>query len=352
VARSHCIAVCIAVTLLRVPSFGSAPEGAIRDLAFETSAFMLSSAYRDVASLYLDSAPGGAYGPVNRAWDATHKGKWYIEEQRPGSDLISGGIATNNTEAIDRGLLVLNWGFAQQKPDGGFDCPDTFHSTSFFVEAVAHSLLMLQASEYSSRYSQAVADMEPKLLSAARWMTIRRNETHGRKNNKPYTHRRYLVAAALGETGVLAGDTSLVARSESYVREGIALQSAPGYNPELGSWDSSYHAKGLVFACRYYTIVASEEMKPILYEMLEKAAKWEASRVKDDGKINTEGNTRVGGKKTEKGRLGKGKTVEVRQVYRAFYYWSVISGDSSYEKLAEKVALRADQDASTNYPIT
>ena len=350
--RSHCFKLCIAAALFCVPSFGSAPDGAIKDLAFETSSFMLNSAYRDVPSLYPDSAPNGAYGPVNRAWDTRHTGKWYIEEQRPGSDLIAGGIATNNTEAIDRGLLVLNWGFAQQKPDGGFDCPDTFHSTSFFVEAVAHSLLMLQASAYSSRYSQAVADMEPKLLSAARWMTMRRNETHGKKNNRPYTHRRYLVAAALGETGILTGDASLVDRSESYVREGVALQSAAGYNPELGSWDSSYHAKGLVFACRYYTIVANEEMKQTLYKMLDKAAKWEASRVSDDGTINTEGNTRVGGKKTEKGRLGKGKTVEVRQVYRAFYYWSVISGDSSYEKLAEKVALKASYDMSTNHPIT
>jgi len=341
VTHSHSFKMCIAIALLCVPCFGSPPEGAIKDLAFETSSFMLNTAYRDVPSLYPDSAPDGAYGAVNRAWDATHTGKWYIEEQRPGADLIAGGVATNNSDAIDRGLLVLNWGFAQQKPDGGFDCPDTFHSTSFFVEAVAHSLLMIQASSYASRYSQAVADMEPKLLSAARWMTIRRNEVRGGKSNRRYTHRRYLVAAALGETGILADDASLVARSESYVREGIALQSASGFNPELGSWDSSYHAKGLVFACRYYTIVANEETKQGLYKMLDKAAKWEASRVSDDGRINTQGNTRVGGKKTEKGRLGKGKTVEVRQVYRAFYYWSIISGDSSYEKLAEKVALKA-----------
>jgi hypothetical protein len=350
VTHSHFFKVCIAVALLCFPCFGSPPEGAIKDLAFETSSFMLNSAYRDVPSLYTDSAPSGAYGLVNRTWDARHTGKWYIEEQRPGADLIAGGIATNNSEAIDRGLLVLNWGFAQQKPDGGFDCPDTFHSTSFFVEAVAHSLLMLQASEYSSRYSQAIADMEPKLLSAARWMTIRQNEIHGGKNNRRYTHRRYLVAAALGETGILTGDALLVDRSEAYVREGIALQSASGYNPELGGWDSSYHAKGLVFACRYYTIVANEDTKQRLYKMLDKAMKWEASRVSDDGGINTEGNTRVGGKKTEKGRLGKGKTVEARQVYRAFYYWSVISGDSSYEKLAEKVALKANPDM--NHPMT
>jgi hypothetical protein len=319
-------------------SLAAASEGTIRDLAFETSNFMLSSAYRDVSHLYPDSAPDGAYGPVNRAWDARHKGEWYIEEQRFGADVVAGGIATKNTDAVDRGLLILNWGFAQQKPDGGFDCPDKFHSTSFFVEAVAHALLLVEASEYSARYSSTIADMKPKLHSAALWMTDSQNETRGKKKNLPFTHRRYLVAAALGETGVLTGDPSLVQSSEAYVRDGIALQAATGFNPERGGWDSSYHAKGMAFACRYYTIVADGELKQALYTSMHKAMEWEASRVNDDGTINTEGNTRVSGKKTEDNRAGKPKTVEVRQVYRSFYYWSVISGDASYEKLAEKVA--------------
>jgi hypothetical protein len=321
----------------------SAPDGVGKDLAYETSAFMLDTAYRDVPHLYSDSAPDGAYGPVNRKWDAHHKGEWYIEEQRFGGDVVAGGIATKNTDAIDRGMLILNWGFAQQKPDSGFNSPDKFHSTSFFVEAAAHALLLLEASEYSARYSQSIADMKPKVHSAALWMTDPKNEIPGKKKNMPFTHRRYLVAAALGETGVLTSDSSLVRASEAFVRDGIALQSATGYNPERGGWDSSYHSKGMAFACRYYTIVADEDMKKELYPMMDKAMKWEASRVNDDGTVNTEGNTRVGGAKTETSRAGKPKTVEFRQVCRSLYYWSVISGDASYEKLAEKVSLQTIQ---------
>jgi hypothetical protein len=338
-ARSFAL-YCI-LTLSTGGNSGSPANGALNDFSFETSVFMTHSAYRDVSNLNLESSPDGAYGAVNQVWDKSHRGNWYIEEQRPGADLVAGGIAVNNTDAIERGLRILNWGFAQQRPDGGFHCPDTFHSTSFFVEAVAHSLLMLQGSKYSDQYSQIIADMKPKLLLAAQWMTVPQNESHGKKDNRRYTHRRYLVAAALGETGVLMGEASLIARSESYVRDGIALQSAAGYNPELGGWDSSYNAKGMVFASRYYTIVANDEMRQALYQMLDKAARWEASRIDDDGRINTQGNTRVGGKKTEKGRLGKGKKVETRQVYEAFFYWSVISGDTSYEKLAQKVAQRS-----------
>ena len=94
----------------------------------------------------------------------------------------------------------------------------------------------------------------------------------------------------------------------------------------------------MAFACRYYTIVAQGDLKQALYKMMDEAMRWEASRVNDDGTINTQGNTRVGGKKTETSRSGKPKIVEFRQVYRSLYYWSVISADASYGELAEKVA--------------
>src|ERR1700679_2628675 len=93
-ARALGFALCCALTLLCLPSFCSAPESAAKDLAFETSSFMLRTIYRDVPHLNPDSAPDGAYGPVNRAWDKNHRGEWYIEEQRSGAELVAGGIAT------------------------------------------------------------------------------------------------------------------------------------------------------------------------------------------------------------------------------------------------------------------
>src|ERR1700721_3590146 len=77
------------------PPLGSAPEGGVRGRAFETSDFMLSSAYRDVPHLYTDSAPDGAYGPVNRAWDARHKGEWYTAENGLGG-VGAGGAPPRN----------------------------------------------------------------------------------------------------------------------------------------------------------------------------------------------------------------------------------------------------------------
>lgn len=318
-------------------------QGIANDLAFETSAFMRQSAYRNVRRLNPESAPDGAYGTVNTAWDATHTGNWYIEEQRYGADLVGGGIATHDTSAIDRGLLILGWGFQQQQPDGGFRCPDAFHSTSFFVEAAAHSLLLIEASEYGGRYHDATAGMKGRLLAAAKWMTNPKNEVPGREHNQPYTHRRYLVGAALGETGVLLHNAELIGHSENYIREGIALQDPAGFNPERGGWDSSYHAVGTFYAECYYTIVAGDAIRPALRAMLEKAIRWEAGRTNAEGEVSAQGNTRVGGAREEKGRSGKTKTLAYGTIYRAFEYWSRISGDQHYHALAEKVARFAKQ---------
>ena len=161
-------------------------------------------------------------------------------------------------------------------------------------------------------------------------------EMPGRKHNQPYTHRRYLVAAAFGEAGTLADNKFLIDRSKDYIREGISLEDPSGFNPEKGGYDCSYHAVGLVFAERYYDIVADAEMKEKLFRMLQKATAWLRSRVLPDGTIDATGNTRTG-MGQEMNRQGEVKKVSYSQIYRAFYRWSLISGDATFEHLAEEV---------------
>jgi len=280
--------------------------------------------------------PSGAEGRVNIEWDQNHAGKWFIEEQRHGSDAIAGGIAQGDPSSIDRGLKILRWGFAQQQPDGSFNCPDAFHSTSFFVEASAHACLLLNASPFATRYAADVTWIEPRLLKAALWMTEPQVETEGRHSNQPYTHRRYLVAAALGETGVLTSNRFLIDHSALYIREGITLQDPSGFNPEKGGYDCSYHAVGLLYAERYYDIVADGELKSQLFDMLKKGVTWLAGRVQSDGTIDPSGNSRTG-LGQESGRNGTLKTINYGSAYQAVYHWYLISSDAKFESLAETV---------------
>lgn len=322
----------ISFLLLSESGFGSATD----DLRFETSAFMKRVAYHHPDQIAADLAPSGAQGRVNMQWDESHIGKWYIEEQRSGVDAICGGIAQQDSAAIERGLKILRWGFEQQQPDGSFKCPDAFHSTSFFVEAAAHACLLLNASSFADRYAEEISWIKPRVLQAALWMTEPAVELPCRKHNQPYTHRRYLVAAAFGEAGTLCGNKFLVDKSKDYIREGISLEDPSGFNPEKGGYDCSYHAVGLVFAERYYDLVADPETKEKLFHMLQKANAWLRSRVLPDGTIDAAGNTRTGlGQELNRG--GEVKKVSYSQIYRAFYRWSLISGDATFERLAEEV---------------
>ena len=321
------------------------------ELKIETSDFMRRTAYEQPDKIAADIAVSGAEGPVNRVWDQTHTGIWYIEEQRYGAEAVSAGISRDDPEAIDRGLKILRWGFEQQQPDGGFDCPDAFHSASFFVEASSRACLLLGASSYRERYSAEIEWMKPRILKAALWMITPGIEVPGRRHNAPYAHRRFLVAAALGMAGVLCDNQELVARSKDYIRDGCTLQNPAGYNPEKGGYDCSYHAVGLVFAERYYDFVADGETKKELYTMLKAGNQWLCTRILPDGTIDSTGNTRTGlGQETDRG--GKYKKVSYAQTARTFYRWSLISDDPSYAKLAdqvvggEKIAKRKSQPES------
>jgi hypothetical protein len=306
------------------------------DLRFESSAFMKTTVYRRPDRIAADVASSGAASAVNIQWDLNHTGRWYIEEQRNGADAICGGIAQQDPTAIERGLKVLRWGFEQQQPDGSFSCPDAFHSTSFFVEAAAHACLLLGASQYSDRYANDVDWITPRLLKAALWMVQPAVEIPGRQHNAPYTHRRYLVAAALGEAGMLCSNQFLIDKSKGYIREGIGLQAPSGFNPEMNGYDCSYQAVGLFFAERYYDLVADDQIKQQLTVMLRNANDWLKSRILPDGTLDPTGNTRTG-LGQEQSRNNVPKKIAYAQAYSAFYRWSLISGDPAFERLAEKV---------------
>jgi hypothetical protein len=325
---------CIAIAFLPTFALASARD----DLAFETSEFMKRRVYHTPKQVSADVAPSGAYGAANSAWEKRGAGPWYIEEQSRGYLAIAAGVAQKDTEAIERGLRILEWGFRQQGRDGGFTCPDSFHSTSFFVEAAAHSCLLLQASSFAERYQSRIQAMKPRIAAAARWMVRPEVEGPGIRKNLPFTHRFYLVGAALGETGVLVGDPALVKRSMQYVQKAISLQDASGFNPEVNGHDTSYHALGLYYALVYFVLVADARMQEDMSPALNKGVAWLKSRIQADGSIDSTGNTRTGPGSKERMRNGQPKTLNYRHAFCVFAYFGQVTRDSSWEKLANQVA--------------
>ena len=316
-----------------------AQHAAADDYRFETSAAIKKTFYSkpsELAVIGKDRSVSGAWGRVNSRWDSLRTGLWYIEEQRHADNAIIAGVVGNDEAAIERGFQSLEWGLQQQQPDGSFDCLDAFHSTSFFIEAAAHSCLLIEQSRYKTVYAERIQKIKNGLEAACAWLLQPAVLTKGLRYNKPYTHRGYLVAAAFGEAGVLCGRDDLIARSRFFIEQALAAQDSSGYNPERNGYDCSYHAVGLLYAHRYYDIVADEACKLRLQTMFYKAMGWLLSRINEDGVVDTQGNTRTG-MAQEKQRDGEVKNISYRSIANVLFWWSWQSGQVYLDDLAKKV---------------
>jgi hypothetical protein len=307
------------------------------DFHYESSDLIANVLYqRRLSGLYKSMAPSGANG-ANILWERNRAKNWYIEEQRNGEELVIGGLIKNDPKAIQAGFKMFDWGFARQADDGSFRLtPDSFHSTSFFVQAVAHTLLVIQQSPQSRQYAAQVEHYTPLVHRAARWMISRDVWKKGIRRNRPYTHRRYLVATALGLTGKLTGDRELIDYARQSMKEGLSLQRKDGVNPEKGGYDSSYQMVGVVYAQRWVTYFPNDSLTPKVKVMIDQALSWQKTRILPTGKISTNGNTRTAGQ--ERGRSGKVKKVSYNSAIRGFAYWASVTGDKKWEAIARQIA--------------
>lgn len=332
----------VATAYVSVPADIEAPAAVTRPLLLNNIDRPLLSLspylelYRDLPGRMREVAPDGAIG-INSKWERHRFSQWYIEEQRYAWDILVGGLLLHNPRAIDVALRAFTWGFAHQARDGSFrGTSDAFHSTSFFVEAAAHSLLLLRASSYRSRYHHIIQQMTHHVHKAATWMIQPHVWRPGVSLNRPFTHRRYLVAAALGLTGKLTHDATLVAASRAMIRDGLSLQTPQGYNPEKGGYDNSYQMVGITYAEAWRAYFPHDPLAPGVSAMIEKGLQWEATRIFSNGKLNTNGNTRTAGQET--GRDGvKVKTPAYKSIAAGFLYWGIVKNDRRWIDLGLKV---------------
>lgn len=319
--------------------------GAGGDYAFEASPQMYEMRTDNSRNPPVGWANHSGAAGINLSWETNKALPWFIESQKEGADWISSGIATTNKDAVRWGLKILAWGWARMETDGSFKHPDNYHSVSFFIEATAHSIMLLENSRWRAEIAPQLYVLKPRLLAAARWM-IRPDvdaanwpdDAHYPKifGDRRYAHRRFLDAAALGEVAVIFNDRPLLEKSVWLIRNGIAFQAPDGVNPERGGHDTSYQALGLLYACRYYQIVADDKMRAEMKPMLDKGFNWLKSRVQPDGRIDGAGNTRTG-PAGELGRNGKPKQLDYHTTAGVFAHWAQLMGDADWDKLAQRV---------------
>jgi hypothetical protein len=270
-----------------------------------------------------DYLPNGAAGA-----NANGNGYQYIEEQRQGVEWIVRGFAQRRAEWMQLGWTQLDWGVERQQPDGSFGSKDPFHSTSFFIEALARACIIDNANATPARVQA--------LGSGARWLMSRAAEDRGVPNNRPYTHRRYILAAAFGQSAVVTGDASFAKRAQQWAEEGLSLQREDGTNPEKDGYDVGYQMVGVLMALHYLPVCQNASLRAKLRAMIRRATQPEIDRMAADGSISLEDSTRVG---KEHSRSGKLKDVPYGEILQALVYGAQALPEPQWMEPARKIAL-------------
>jgi len=272
---------------------------------------------------------------INADWEKDHAKPWFVELQREGIRWVQCGLANDDKNSIAWGLKQLQWGFQQMKPDGSFDCPDPFHSTSFLLESTSHAILLIEASPYAAGFRDQLEAMKTPLLTCAKWMISPANDKPAERQ-RIYTHRRFLLGCGLMECAMITRDSAVREKAVFYLDDGVRLQRDDGAFPEKGGHDSSYHSVGLIYLQRLLLISPPEFKKPAWQQAATRGTEWLRGRIDDKGVVSVEGNTRTGAGQ-EKGRTGALKNVNLPEVATTLLYRHQATGDGQWLALARKV---------------
>jgi len=292
---------------------------------------------------------------VNQQWEIGNSTAWFIEFQRFGCNDVTAAIYANRTGLLLNGENIFNWGFSKQTVNGGFNncsnCTpprrgtgDGFHSTSMFVEAVARCLVLMRQSPNFDTYQLYFNQTVPKLIRAVSWLLKPSVLSKGIEGDKPYTHRRYILAAALAQTALLTENLSLqqqfYSQAAAFAQNGLARQDPSGFNPEKDGYDSSYNALGLFQACNYLVVCPNSTLQQHVANMLSKSFTWQLTRMNSNGSANLTGNTRVTGDNTtdEKGRGGEYKHYDYGSTIYALEMGSVLLQNSTLHNEAQLIS--------------
>lgn len=315
-------------------------SGSGRDVAFERSSLLTETFYRNADVLLQQVSRSGAMG-VNRGWEANaRKGaEWFIEEQRFADTIIGAGVNRNRADLIDSGIRALEWGFAQQAPDGSFPCRDNFLSASYFVAAAGHSLWLLDRSGSGQAFEPRLAAMRKPLERAARWLMSNAELPSVTSQSDAFASRYFLTGYALAISGQVLASRELAVAGEASVRRGLGRQLPSGAFPESGGFDASFQAEALVYLLRYFDHAATPSMRTATAGALSRGLQWLDERVNAQGVISTTGNSRAGAGK-ERDRTGQPRRISAVAVSRAFGLARYVLDDAErYERLARLVAL-------------
>lgn len=299
---------------------------------------------RSASAITLTGAQAGA--TKKNAVSNAANGTYYIESQRDAYYIISAGVIKKDKKLLNSGLLALEWGYKQMAADGSFpgergddDKPIKYqhiHPTSFFVDATARSIGIIQNSDVDQEYKDRAEALIPKLAKAVDYMNDDVNLENFFKNAVD-TNMLTTVVSAFQQTAILTRDSQLEAKAKTLAEKVLARQLPDGTFPEKGGFDSSYQMVSLEYMTRYGALVSDAAWKKTVMNAVDAGYKKELTHVNKKGEIDDSKNTRTeacGEPNTEKGP--KGKDADIIPV-RLYYYGYLTNQYMEYAEPAREI---------------
>ncbi len=280
------------------------------DLQLERTPVIVRNAYRRLPPI----GKRGAMGLNLR------RSGFSLAHQQLGDIYVRAGIIYRKPKLIRRGFNAFDYGFRHQRRDGSFP-EDQIEGYAFFVEAVAHSGLLVRKSRYDKRFRGKLRSYRKRLERAAAHMVEPAAFGAFKGRNPYYTHSGYSVGAALGLTGKFVGSARLRRFGRYAVHAALNNQRNNGVNPELGGPDVRYQMVGISYAGRYHVYFPGGRLGRPVERMIIRGLRWMSRQVDDDGYINWRGSTRACHEPSSTGEL---KTPGYSFAVRGFAYWGTL----------------------------
>ncbi len=298
----------IALCLL-LPSAALAAD-ADRDLELERTAVI-------VEHDYVDLPPIGASGAMGL--NLIDYPGYSVANQRLGDIYVRAGIVRGDDELIKRGFDAFDHAFSRQRGDGSFPDAEQAEEYAFFIESVAHSVLLLREAGLGGRYERRLGRYVDRLEQTLPFVIGDRRWRDFRYRNGYYTHSAYVMGSALTLLGELTRGDRVTRYGRSAIEMGLSRQRSSGANPELGGYDVRYHMVGLVYAGRFAVYFPHLELAERVGRMVERGIGWMSARIRDSGWIEWPGSTRACREISLV--TGRPKTPGYDYAVRGFAYW-------------------------------
>ena len=277
----------------------------------------------------------------NGAASRNQAGFLEVSAQRVADKMIMRGIADSDSALIERGVKAIEYGFSQQNSDGSFknglgvaeNNPDALEAGTFFLQAVGHSYLLLQSSQYAAEYLPRLDRLKPKIYQALEWLEPYQPVLVAKADAAP--NRLVFAALAFGLNGIVLDNKQYQRIGREFIKESLKRQRDDGVFLEHGGGDSSYQAVSVSKLQLYRLYSQTDNFNQQLDWAIIKAVDWEKTKIKPSGEVDTTGNTRTSGCREK--FLGQCKAVDYPEVVLSFLYYYQLYDDAESQALAAKI---------------